>query len=109
MNRGDVYWTDFGGRSGIRPAVVVTRDSALDLITAITVAPLTTRIRNVSSRVVVGEEDGLSDASAINLDSLQTVRIEAIGEFICHLSPERMEQVRRALIWALDLELPPPI
>ncbi len=104
-----MYWTDFGGRSGVRPAVVMTRDSALDLLTAVTVAPLTTRIRVVRSWVVVGEEDGLPYRSAINLDSLQTVRLDAIGEYICSLSRERLDEVRRALLWALALDEPPVI
>jgi mRNA-degrading endonuclease toxin of MazEF toxin-antitoxin module len=51
--------------------------------------------------VVVTKADGLLTESAINLDNIQTVQKAKIGSFIAHLSMQRMQEVRRAIDFAL--------
>ena len=101
MNQGDLYWCDFPGPIGRRPGVILTRRSALELLTAITMAPVTTRIRHAPSQVIVGEAEGLDRVSAINLDGIITIRATALGEYIGRLSRTGRREVRAAIEFAL--------
>ena len=42
-----------------RPVVVLTRDSVLNYLGEVTVAPVTTTIRNIPSEVVLGPDEGI--------------------------------------------------
>lgn len=109
MQRGDVYWVDFGPPAGVRPAVVVTRTSALERLTSVTVGPMTTRTRKVRSWVLVTNATGLPEASCINLDALQSVYRSQLLDFICHLPEATMDEVSAAIRFALALDAPPPL
>ncbi len=56
--RGDIRLYQFAPPDKNRPAVVLTRDSAIAYLSTVTVAPITTTIRGVPSEVVLSEEDG---------------------------------------------------
>jgi mRNA interferase MazF len=83
--------------------LILTRDSALDFLGEVTVAPVTTTIRDIPSEVPLGETDGMPRACAVNLDHIQTVSKGKIGALITTLSADRMAQVRQALRFALAL------
>ena len=71
--RGQIHWADLGEPWGRRPFCVVTRDPALPVLDAITVAPLTRTIRGIASEVVVGAAEGLPAHSVVSCDNLMTV------------------------------------
>ena len=50
--------------------VLVSRDSAYTVREFITVAPVTTRVRQLPVEVLLGPDDGLPRTSAANLDSM---------------------------------------
>lgn len=108
VNRGDIYWIELPEPWGRRPAVVLTRQAGLAFLTSVTVAPITTTLRDVPTWVRIGPADGLSRESSINLDSIQTIRTDRLGEFITRLSPERMAMVGAAIQFALGLDDPSP-
>ena len=61
MNQGDVYWYTFRTPDKRRPVLVLTRNSALPVLTGITVAPLTTTIRGIPTEVILTPaEDGVA-------------------------------------------------
>src|SRR5688572_19581721 len=97
MNQGDIYWRTFQAPGKRRPVLVLTRDSAISYLTGIIVAPITSTIRNVPSEVRLSTDDGLSTDCAANFYNLQTIQKETLGDFIAHLSPERMREVRAAI------------
>ena len=105
MNQGDVYWRTFRNPDKRRPVLILTRDSAIEYLTSLVVAPITSTIRNVPSEVKLTNEDGLFADCAANFFNLQTVQSETLGEYITHLSPERMREVRTAIEFALGLDL----
>jgi len=82
--------------------VVLTRDSALAYMGEATVAPITRTVRNIPSEVVLGVTDDMPEECAINLDHVQTVAKAKLGAVITTLHPERMRQVRKALLFALE-------
>ena len=71
--RGQIHWADLGEPWGRRPFCVVTRDPALPVLDAVTVAPLTRTIRGIASEVIVGDAEGLPARSAVSCDNLMTV------------------------------------
>ena len=45
MRRGEVRWYTFRAPDKRRPVLILTRDSAVGYLTSVTVAPITTTIR----------------------------------------------------------------
>lgn len=103
MKRGDVRWYKFERPDKRRPVVILTRDSIIPHIGEVTVAPVTSTIRDIPSEVRLDQADGVSTECAINCDHLQTVAKGRIGSLIRTLSPARMGEVRSAVEFALAL------
>jgi mRNA interferase MazF len=105
MNRGEVRWYTFRPPDKRRPVLIMTRDSAIPVLTNVTVAPLTTTIRDIPTEVVLSPEvDGVLENCAANLDNLQTVPKANIGPLVTLLSPEKMQAVEQALCFALGID-----
>ncbi|HJQ98051.1 MAG TPA: type II toxin-antitoxin system PemK/MazF family toxin [Candidatus Polarisedimenticolaceae bacterium] len=103
MTRGEVRWYKFTRPDKTRPVLVLTRDSALQFLAEVTVAPITTTIRDIPSEVALGKHDGMPRDCAVNLDHLQTVARKKLGATITKLGADRMREVARALRFALDI------
>jgi mRNA interferase MazF len=101
MQRGEIRWYRFGAPDKRRPVLLLTRDSALEFLGEVTVAPITSTIRDIPSEILLTEADGMPRSSVVNLDHLQTVSRERLGRLIATLPPDRMEEVRTALLFAL--------
>ena len=61
IGRGEVRLYRFPHPDKQRPVVVLTRDSAIGYLSAVTVAPITSTIRGVPSEVLLTEKDGMKD------------------------------------------------
>lgn len=104
MRRGDVRWYTFEAPDKRRPVLILTRNSALSFLTGITVAPITSTVRNIPSEVfLTPEEDGVLSPCVANLDTVQTVHKHKLGALITTLSADRMTEVERALAFALGM------
>jgi len=103
MKRGEVRWYKFGEPDKRRPVVILTRDSIIEYLGEITVAPVTSTIRDIPTEVVLFGQDGMPQDCAVNCDHIQTVAKGKIGPAITTLPPDKMEQVRHAIAFALDL------
>ena len=57
----------------------MTRDSVLEYLGEVTIAPITTTVRVIPSEVFLGTADGMPQDCAINCDQLQTVSKGKIG------------------------------
>ena len=101
MKRGEVRWYGFSRPDKKRPVLILTRDSALEFLGEVTVAPITTTIRDIPSEVLLTKADGLPRDCAVNLDHLQTVSKGKIGSLIATLSSSKMQQMRPCLLFAL--------
>lgn len=104
MERGEVRWYTFATPDKRRPVLILTRNSAIRYLNAVTVAPITTTIRGVPSELFLTEEDGLPRPSAANFYNLQTVPKEKVGAWITTLSPERMLAADQAIQFALGID-----
>ncbi|MDO9210155.1 MAG: type II toxin-antitoxin system PemK/MazF family toxin [Deltaproteobacteria bacterium] len=101
MKRGEVRWYKFPRPDKNRPVVVLTRDSVLEYLEEVTIAPITSTIREIPSEVLLTKEEGMPRDCAVNLDHLQTVSKSKIGPLITTLSPKKMLELRSALMFAL--------
>jgi mRNA interferase MazF len=104
MRRGEVRWYTFKAPDKRRPVLILTRNSAIGFLNALTIAPITTTVRDIPSEVFLSRADGMFTDCAVNLDNIQTVPKAKIGSLITMLSAVRMEEVQKALAFALGLD-----
>jgi mRNA interferase MazF len=103
VRRGEVRWYKFSPPDKRRPVLVLTRDAILEYLGDVTVAPVTTTIRDIPSEVRLGKEDGMPRECAVNCDHLQTVSKARLGPSVTALSPAKMREVSLAIAFALGL------
>jgi mRNA interferase MazF len=81
LKKGEVWWARLKPPAGRRPVVLLSRDEAYPVRTAVTVAPVTTTIRGIAVEVSVGQEEGLTRPCVVNCDSMLTI------PKVCHHFP----------------------
>ncbi|MFH1779264.1 MAG: type II toxin-antitoxin system PemK/MazF family toxin [Candidatus Omnitrophota bacterium] len=104
MKRGEVWWTDLPKPLGRRPVVLLSRDEAYRVRSAVTVAEITTTVRNIPVEVPLGREDGLPKACVANLDTIITISKDLLKERLCVLNSDKIEAVDNSIKFALDLD-----
>jgi mRNA interferase MazF len=103
MRRGELWWADLPSPSGRRPVLLLSQDEAYAVRELVTVAPVTTRVRNIPTEVPLGPEDGLSRACVANLDTIVTIAKNDLQERITGLSLQKLRAVEAAIHFALEL------
>lgn len=101
MNRGGVY--DAAVPGGAHPAVIVTRDRAIPLLSNICVVAITSTIRDLPTEVPLGPSQGLSRDCVANCDNLFTIPKRALERRRGALGPAELHRLNDALRIALDL------
>ena len=104
MKRGEIRRCRFSNPDKKRPVLVLTRNPVLEYLGEITVAPITSTIRDIPSEVFLSKAaDGMPSDCAVNCDHLQTVSKGKTGSLITSLSPAKMVGVVRAVRFALNI------
>jgi len=103
MNRGEIRWYKFTQPDKKRPVLILSRDSIIEFLGEVTIAPITRKIRDIPSEVILTRQEGMPMDCAINLDHIQTVSKAKLGSFITSLNFEKMKEVAEAIRFALDL------
>ena len=88
----------------VRPVLVLTRDVVRPHLSRVTVAPITTTIRGLSSEVPVGPANGLDQDSVVSCDNIVTVPADAVGRQIGVLLAAQEPTLAGAIRLAFDLE-----
>lgn len=101
VRQGDIVWCIEDGKK--RPALVLSRDSAIHFLETLMVAPLTRSLLEVPSFVKLNQVADLGNV-AINLDAIQTVEKKNLQGFIANLSKEQMLQVRDAITFSMGFD-----
>ena len=92
-----------------RPVLVLTRELVRPHLARVTVAPITSTVRGLSTEVSVGRGNGIDHPSVVNCDNVVTIPTAALGRQIGRLLPEQEPALTAALHAAFDLEdLPAP-
>ena len=103
MRRGEVRWYTFKSPDKKRPVVILSRTSVITYLGEVTIAPITTTVRDIPSEVFLSRQDGLPRDCAVNCDHLQTVAKQKVGALITTLSSAKLEELAQAVRFALEL------
>jgi mRNA interferase MazF len=103
VNRGEVHDVEWPGL-GRRPAIIVTRPTAIPYLANVTVVVVTTRVRGLPTEVELGTAQGLIEGSVANCDNVLTVPKAALMARRGALCPAKLRTLDEALRVALALD-----
>ena len=104
MIRGDICYHTFKEPDKRRPVLVLTRTHAISFLNQVSIAPITTTVRENETAVWLDESDGMRENCVINLDYIQTVPKHRLGKVFAHLSEEKMNEVFEAIKFAFGFD-----
>ncbi|HXE46417.1 MAG TPA: type II toxin-antitoxin system PemK/MazF family toxin [Conexibacter sp.] len=87
-----------------RPVLILTRELVRPHMTAVTIAPITTNVRGLSTEVAVNTANGLSGPSVISCDDITTVPTTALGEQIGALLDRQEQALSDAIRAAFEID-----
>ncbi len=87
-----------------RPVLVLTRELVRPHLSTVTVAPITTTIRGLSTEVHVDGANGLAGPSVVSCDNVTTVPASVLGTQIGVLLDRQEDALSEAIRAAFDLE-----
>lgn len=86
-----------------RPVLVLTRELVRPHLTRVTVAPITSTVRGLSTEVTVGPGNGLDHDSVVSCDNIVTVPTSTLGRHMGYLLPRQEPELAQAIRAAFDL------
>ncbi len=102
ISRGGIWDADIPG-VGKHPVVVITRDTALPLVTSVVCVLITSSVHEHVAEVEVGQEEGLERVSSANCDNIFTLPKAVLTRRRGRLGPSKSVELDRALMIALGL------
>jgi mRNA interferase MazF len=87
-----------------RPVLVLTREVVRPHLDTVTVAPITSTIRGLSTEVPVGTANGLAQRSVVACDHVTTIPKHALGSQIGTLLDRQEQVLSEAIRAAVDLD-----
>jgi mRNA interferase MazF len=103
IRRGDVWDAQIPG-AGLHPVVVVTRDTAVPVMTSLLCVLITSTIRGHVAEVVLGKPEGLHHESAANCDNIFTLPKSTLTRSRGRLRHRKLAELDNALMIALGLD-----
>jgi mRNA interferase MazF len=88
-----------------RPVVVLTRDAVRNAMRRVTVAPITTTIKGLSTEVRLGPANGLDAPCVISCDNIVTVDNSALGRHVGLLFEHQEAELADAIVNAFALRV----
>lgn len=86
------------------PVLVLTRELVRPHLNTVTVAPITTTVRGLSTEVALGTANGLENQCVVACDHITTIPVAALGEQIGRLLDDQEPELRNAIRAAFDLD-----
>jgi mRNA interferase MazF len=96
VRRGEIRWAEHPDWPR-RPALLLTRDEAIDRLSEIFVVLATTNVRGLPTEVELGPEHGMPRRCVLNADHTDTIAKGCLGDLIAVLGPDKLDEVCRAL------------
>lgn len=104
MRRGEIYWAELGPPAGRRPVLVLSRNAAIPVLSAVVVAPITRTIRDIASEVHLGKEEGLPEACVASCDNVLTLPRDVLDSNpLGEIGVDKIPELDRALRFALEI------
>jgi mRNA interferase MazF len=88
-----------------RPVVVLTRDAVRTAMRRVTVAPITTTVKGLSTEVPIGRPNGLDQDCVISCDNIITIDKGALGRQLGFLFDRQEMALARAIVNAFALQV----
>jgi mRNA interferase MazF len=88
----------------VRPVVVLTRELVRPYLRNVTIAPITSTIRGLSTEVPVGSANGLDHDSVVSCDNITTITTDRLLQQIGYLLPAQESVLTEAIVAAFDLD-----
>jgi mRNA interferase MazF len=88
----------------VRPVLVLTREVVRPHLRNVTVAPITSTMRGLSTEVAVGSANGLDRDSVISCDNITTVPVGQLLQQVGRLLPAQELALTDAIAAAFDLD-----
>ena len=104
VNRGEIWRLHVPHPDKRRPVLVIARSALIPLLHTVTVAAVTSTLRGSPTEVAIGVDEGLKQASCVNLCHLFTVPQRHLKGFVGTLGADKMHEVCRALAIATGCE-----
>ncbi len=86
-----------------RPVLILTREIVRPHLSRVTVAPITTTIRGLSTEVRLGPRNGLDHDSVVSCDNIVTIPASALGRRVGSLAAAQELELATAIRTAFDL------
>jgi mRNA interferase MazF len=87
-----------------RPVLILTRELVRPHLSTVTVAPITTTVRGLSTEVPVDTENGLAGPSVVSCDNITTIPTSALEAQIGVLLDRQEPALSEAIEAAFDLD-----
>lgn len=87
-----------------RPVLILTRELVRPYLNTVTIAPITSLVRGLSTEVPVGSGNGLESTSVVACDHVTTIPADALGEQIGRLLESQEAELSSAIRAAFDLD-----
>lgn len=87
-----------------RPVLILTRELVRPHLRTVTVAPITTTVRGLSTEVSVNTANGLTAPSVVSCDNITTIPSDVVGEQIGVLLDSQEPALSEAIAAAFDLD-----
>ena len=88
----------------MRPVLVLTRELARPHMSKVSVAPVTSRVRRLSTEVPVNARNGLAQDSVVSCDNITTIETSDLGRQIGYLLNSQEADLSSAIRAAYDLD-----
>ena len=98
-----IHVAEVGGK--LRPVVVLTREAVRPRLINVTIAPITSRVRGITTEVPVGPANGIDHDSVISCDNIVTIPTDRLKQFIGHLLDDQEAALAEAIIEAFNLDV----
>jgi mRNA interferase MazF len=102
-------WTGFPTRCDhclrhkIRPVLILTREAVRPVRSQVTVAPITSTVRGLTTEVPVGAANGLDRESVVNCDNIVTIQVADLIRPVGFLAEAQELELSDAIAVAFDL------
>ena len=87
-----------------RPVLVLTRELVRPYLNTVTIAPITSVVRGLSTEVPVGPANGLTAPSVVACDHITTIPAAALGDQVGRLLEGQEAELSDAIRAAFDLD-----
>ena len=111
MRRGDIYYADLrpvigSEQGGIRPVLIIQNDIGNKHSPTIICAAITSKMNKAKLPTHIElstEKYDMDKDSVVLLEQLRTIDKKRLKDKVCHLDPQIMQKVNKALMISLEL------